>query len=584
MARGGSAKIGALHVSLGLDSAQFNTGLNKAEGGLNKFGKTAGIALAAVATAAATAGIALGVAMKGAIDNADAMRKLAQSIGLPVEELTRLKHAAELSGVGVDGLGNGLRKLSQNMLQVAQGAGAEAKRSFDALGISVTNSDGVLKSSSEVMSEVADKFSRMEDGSVKTALAMGVFGRAGAALIPMLNAGANGIQAMKDEADALGIVIDEKTGRAAEAFNDNLDRLNKVFSGVVVQVTANMLPAFEKLSQVFLDAAKNGDQMKELADNLTGALKMVVSVASEVAATIAAITTELSGLGDMAGKFMDFDFAGGWQAYQAKVAAGQKILEDNARFRRMLFAPVDPVGAMPDFSELATFGKGGGGAGGAGDDSTVPFIPDLKATAAAAKEAKEAIDPFYARMQELSDVLTQTHDPFTQMQLDLADLRTMWEEGRIGVEQYEHAVRQTQLNTAAATLGMVSQLSNAFAGLFKDNKAFAIANAVINTAEGVTKALAQGGLFGYIGAAAVAASGAAQIATIMSTNPGSGAKSASVSAPSVSGASTAGAGPAHHVNSTLQGRDGYSRDQIRDLLEQIGDVMGDGARIRVNAA
>src|SRR5690606_37796022 len=53
------------------------------------------------------------------------------------------------------------------------------------------------------------------------------------------------------------------------------------------------------------------------------------------------------------------------------------------------------------------------------------------------------------------------------------------------------------------------------------SKAFAVAEAIINTAQGVTKALAQGGMFGFAGAAAVAAAGAAQIATILSASNGS---------------------------------------------------------------
>ena len=67
--------------------------------------------------------------------------------------------------------------------------------------------------------------------------------------------------------------------------------------------------------------------------------------------------------------------------------------------------------------------------------------------------------------------------------------------------------------------------------LFGENKLIAIAQAVINTAEGVTRALADpGGPAGIALAALVAATGAAQIATIASTDIGSrGASGAGVS-------------------------------------------------------
>ena len=50
--------------------------------------------------------------------------------------------------------------------------------------------------------------------------------------------------------------------------------------------------------------------------------------------------------------------------------------------------------------------------------------------------------------------------------------------------------------------------------MFNIGKAAALASAIINTAQGATKALGQGGIFGPILAATVIASGAVQIATI----------------------------------------------------------------------
>ncbi len=52
---------------------------------------------------------------------------------------------------------------------------------------------------------------------------------------------------------------------------------------------------------------------------------------------------------------------------------------------------------------------------------------------------------------------------------------------------------------------------------FELAKAASMAEAIINTAQGVTKALAQGGIFGPILAGIIIAAGAAQIATIAST-------------------------------------------------------------------
>lgn len=138
--------------------------------------------------------------------------------------------------------------------------------------------------------------------------------------------------------------------------------------------------------------------------------------------------------------------------------------------------------------------------------------------------------------------------------------------------------------SSMSMLGAFGQLSGALGQLFNDNKAFAVATAVINTAEGITKALAQGGALGFVSAAAVAASGAAQVATILSAQPGS------ASAPSVGGsapataAAGAGGGPASPgVNITLRGNS-FSADSIEGLFDQLQEYLGDRGKVLVTRA
>lgn len=116
------------------------------------------------------------------------------------------------------------------------------------------------------------------------------------------------------------------------------------------------------------------------------------------------------------------------------------------------------------------------------------------------------------------------------------------------ITAYKRREDQLQLQSKAQMVGASANfLENLYVAtgrkhkaLFAAMKAFSIAEAIINTAQGATKALAQGGFLGIAMAASVIAAGAAQIATISSTNPGSsGAISASgTAAPTYSGGST----------------------------------------------
>lgn len=547
------AKISALRVDLGINTAQFSSGLGQAEGRLGKFGKIAGTAFAAVAAAGAAAAVALGYAVKQAADHADQLSKTAQKIGVATEALSRLEWAAKLSDVSLEQLSTGLGRLSRNMLDVASGTTGPAKVAFDALGIAVTDATGQLRASDEVFAEIAEKFSLMEDGSTKTALAMSLLGRSGAEMIPLLNMGSKGLADMAAESDRLGQTISTETGRAAEEFNDNLTRLNAVMGGLVNRIMADVVPGLADLTATLADP-----QFQKAASDTVGffiGLVNVLAQAVTLARELADVLPKAVGAGEDASLYKNIpgyeDFI---RQHEVGAGGGSGIGGGPGSFESML----STMGVSVPAAE--------------------PFVVDMEAIGGAAAKAKESIDPLAARIDELSDVLTITHDPITQMQMDLTDLDTLWKEGRISVEQYGQAVMMTQANAAASVLGMAGQVSGALASLFQDNKAFAVANAVINTAEGVTKALAQGGLFGFVGAAAVGVAGAAQIAAILSAQPGRSASPAPVQSSPVA-PTAAGAGQA--INITFRGEGGVT-DEVRKFWDQLqGDLADQGKQIVV---
>lgn len=91
------------------------------------------------------------------------------------------------------------------------------------------------------------------------------------------------------------------------------------------------------------------------------------------------------------------------------------------------------------------------------------------------------------------------------------------------------ALRESDLQNVSGALG-------ALGGLMAENsamgKALAISSATIDTYVGATKALAQGGIFGYVGMAGIIATGLANVKKIMSTKiPNEKGVSANISAP-----------------------------------------------------
>jgi hypothetical protein len=291
-----NAVIGALRVVLGADTAALDKGLADARKRLDAFGASMARAGTAAAVAFGAATVALGVSIKRAIDEADNLGKMSQKIGIPVEELSALKHAADLSGVSMESMGKALGKLSKAMVDAAANPAGDAAKAFKSVGVSVQDSDGKLKSSSTVMTEIAGKYENLKDGAGKTANSFALLGKAGADLIPLLNGGAAGISAMTKEAAELGIVIDSQTSKSAEAFNDNLTRLGKVWDGLILKITAQMLPALQQFSQIMIDGAKNADLIKQVADGIVTALKGVVSFVVQTVVVFQRLGAEITAL------------------------------------------------------------------------------------------------------------------------------------------------------------------------------------------------------------------------------------------------------------------------------------------------
>lgn len=220
----------------------------------------------------------LGATAKNTLELVDATGKLAQKIGVSVKEFSALSYAAEISDVSMEQLGSSLLKLSRNMVAAAGPNGSEKlKAAFSALKINIENTDGSLRSSTDVLGDLADRFSNFKDGPEKAALAIQLFGRSGAQLIPFLNAGREAIENLKDEARRLGVVFDEEAAKAADELNDNLGRMKFVALGASAAIVNDLAPGINELVKNFRLASAETTGVIGFFNRLGSAISMSAS-------------------------------------------------------------------------------------------------------------------------------------------------------------------------------------------------------------------------------------------------------------------------------------------------------------------
>lgn len=346
--------LGSLVVKLALEYAQFTQGLDKSSQEALRFGKNVqdslnqasrsasdflgGLVTGALGALASykTLEAAIG-GVRDAINRADEFQKLSQRIGVSANALQELAYAGSLADVSLETLAIGAKKLSQYMAE-AVGGGKEQAAVFRALGIEYKNADGTLRSVNDVMADVAGVFEGLEDGAVKTALAMKLFGKSGADLIPLLNGGKKAFKESADEARRFGLVVGEDARKAAEAFNDNMTRLGKITQGTFNQFAAGVTPVLVEFTNAMVDAASGTGSLNDEAQKLqregtitewalAGAKaltyvleagenvwRLLKAIGQVLGAALSTAATSFSSLGAAFTKLLAGDFSGAWQA------------------------------------------------------------------------------------------------------------------------------------------------------------------------------------------------------------------------------------------------------------------------------
>lgn len=189
----------------------------------------------------------------------DKLNVLSQRTGIAVETLSGgLRLAAETSGSSLDGMASGIDRLNRSIAEAADGTGKQAD-AFNRLGISVLDANGNLKSSEQVLFEIADRFKNAEDGAIKTEIAMILLGRAGADLIPVLNNGSQGLAELEKAAKLAGIQMSGETAAAAARLNENLAVLGAFAAGFWQGIANPIVEGLRQITDAMRLAKLEGD-------------------------------------------------------------------------------------------------------------------------------------------------------------------------------------------------------------------------------------------------------------------------------------------------------------------------------------
>lgn len=235
---------------------------------------------AAVAAAIVKAEKAMISMTKESAAFADNIITLSMQTGQSTQQLQEFAYASELIDVSVDTLQGSLTKLTNNMQDTMNGTG-NAKASFEALGVSVTNADGSMRSANDVFYETIDALGQVKNETERDAMSMDIFGRSAQDLNPLIIQGSKTLKAYADEAHNVGYVLDDEALSALGAVDDAYQRLQKTQEGVKNQLSAEFAPYLEEFYGDVTTMVKDGG--KALKDSgIVDAFGMLLETVGDI--------------------------------------------------------------------------------------------------------------------------------------------------------------------------------------------------------------------------------------------------------------------------------------------------------------
>lgn len=275
MATGG-ALIGALRVTLGLDSSQFEAGTKRARQvanrdamaiqrqleGINKSFNN--LKNAAITTALVAAG-------KRALEYASSLGEVAQQAGVTAKELQEYRYAASQVGISNEEMDKSLTKLTRTIGEAKAGSKEQATV-FRDLGVAIQDANGRVYTAGQVIPKLADALSKIKDPATRARYEVDLFGKTGQKLDTLLAGGSSAVNELRDAAQKLGIVLSDRQIQNADDTADKLAAIKQVLEARIAGVVADNADAIVSLANAFAQLADMAARANKVVPGLIATL------------------------------------------------------------------------------------------------------------------------------------------------------------------------------------------------------------------------------------------------------------------------------------------------------------------------
>jgi hypothetical protein len=256
----GNATIGALHVKLGLDTAQFEQGLRKTQASLKglSFANVAGAAAGATAVTALTTAF---VALRNAMQFGDEIADTAKRIGVSTDALQEYRYAVKALGGEFGDADKALEGFQKTFSAASSGFSKKAVKAFEALRLDPK----AFATWEDALDAAIDKIGNLKSVSDQTFAAqkLGI-----ESILPAIRDGTAAFNDQRRAAHNLGLVMDKDVVAKLGDANDQFEVLAQKLNIQVKTALANLAPTLIEGVTALVDLTTNVNDLIGKLDEL----------------------------------------------------------------------------------------------------------------------------------------------------------------------------------------------------------------------------------------------------------------------------------------------------------------------------
>jgi hypothetical protein len=242
---------------------------------------------------------------------ADEIDKTSIRTGIARETLQELRFVADQTGVEFSALQGVVESFTRRIPQLESGT-SESAQAFKRLGVDLRDSQGNMRSVSNLFPELISGLARMQNATERNAIATQIFGRRAFEIVPLLEAGEQGIAELTARAHELGLVMSDEAIKSAVDYKDAMSELKQEFAAVgrdlalkfmpiikndlIPIIRETLIPMFQKFVEWIAKVTKEFSELDEGTQKLVLSLAGLALVGGPVLKVVGTLTKAVAGL------------------------------------------------------------------------------------------------------------------------------------------------------------------------------------------------------------------------------------------------------------------------------------------------